>query len=144
MGVCLFVASGLNFDVDQYLRKSAFQPMTVFRKAEVPSKGNPKQMPQPDSGFAVKVSERSEALPETAQKALTFLVTNEQNILRLRECGVDNMLLDFGVEQKGIQVSQYLPPELIVALGRFGMGLVFSSIQVPTGGLSRQSDTRRR
>jgi hypothetical protein len=32
-----------------------------------------------------------------------------------------------------IQQSEYLPPELIIALGRFGMGLIFSTVQLPKG-----------
>ena len=67
-------------------------------------------------------------------KAFKFLFKNEQEILRLKDLGVDNMLLDFGVEHRGvIQEAEYLPPELIIALGRFGMGLIFSTVQIPKG-----------
>jgi hypothetical protein len=32
-----------------------------------------------------------------------------------------------------MQQAEYLPPELIGALGRFGMGLIFSVVQLPRG-----------
>jgi hypothetical protein len=44
------------------------------------------------------------------------------------------MLLDFGVELGDeIQHPEYLPPELLVVMARFGMGLVFSAIRIPRG-----------
>jgi hypothetical protein len=44
------------------------------------------------------------------------------------------MLLDFGVSVGDkLQQSEYLPPELIVAWGRFRMGVIFSAIQLPRG-----------
>jgi hypothetical protein len=53
---------------------------------------------------------------------------------RLKRMGVDNMLLDFGMEgQETIERAQYLPPELIVALSRYNMGLVFSTVRIPSG-----------
>ena|ERR1017187_7022145 len=52
----------------------------------------------------------------------------------VRDFGVDNMLLDFGVSVGDkLQQSEYLPPELIVAWGRFRMGVIFSAIQLPRG-----------
>ena len=53
MGVCVFVASGLDFDVDRYLAGSPFKAMMVFRKGDVPPENNPQRLPRPDSGFVV-------------------------------------------------------------------------------------------
>jgi hypothetical protein len=48
--------------------------------------------------------------------------------------GVDNMLVDIGIEAgHALQQSEYLPPELMVILARIRMGLIFSVIQVPRG-----------
>ena len=134
MGVCAFVASGLNFDVDGYLKKSPFKPMTVFRKGEVPTK-DPNPQPRPNSGFVAIVAHTPEpGILNEIPKALTFLIKHEREFLRLRDLGVDNSLLDFCVENQGkIQESNYLPPELIAALARFRMGLIFSTIQLPRG-----------
>ncbi len=73
-------------------------------------------------------------LSRQAHDALEFLVKHEKELDRLREAGVNNMLLDFGVEVGGkMQQSEYLPPELVVALARFRMAIVFSMVQVPRG-----------
>ncbi|NBR88118.1 MAG: hypothetical protein EBS84_21960 [Proteobacteria bacterium] len=124
MGSCVFVASGLNFDVDSYLRGQPFQVAQIFRKGGLP--------PRPDSGFIVKVSSDQEpGLSHQISDALRFLIENEEEVLRMRECGVDNQLLDFGVPSQAVeQHAHYLPPELMVALGRFRMGLIFSVVDL--------------
>ena len=135
MGVCAFVASGLNFDVDRYLKGSPFKAISVFRKGQIPAKDNPERQPRPDSGFVVVVSEDQGAdASQKYKEALTFLFQHEKELDRLKDVGVDNMLLDFGVAVGDkLQQSEYMPPEFIVALGRFGMGLVFTTIQLPRG-----------
>jgi len=134
MGICAFVASGLNFDVDSYLRSSPFKAKTVFRKGVVPSKDNPTLHPRPDSGFVVLVSSDEGGLSSQVAAALEFLVKHEKDIVELRKHGVDNMLLDFGVEMGGqIQQSEYLPPDLLLAMARFRMGIIFSAIRIPRG-----------
>ena len=134
MGVCIFVASGLNFDVDRYLPTSPFKAAGIFRKGQIPPKSNPGKLPREDSGFSVIVSESPDLeLAQQLEDALMFLVNHEQDLVNLKKAGMDNMLLDFGVEFKTAQRSDYLPPELMVALARFSMGLVFSTIRVPEG-----------
>jgi hypothetical protein len=135
MGICAFVASGLNFDVDRYLTNSPFKPVNVFRKGQIPAKENPDRQPRPDSGFVVLLSQDNEPnLFRQIQEALAFLLNRGKELDHLTELGVDNMLLDFGVQQDDrLQHSQYLPPELILALGAWKMGVVFSTIQVPRG-----------
>lgn len=116
MGSCVFVGSGLNFDVDSYLPGQPFQVAGIFRKGGLP--------PQPDSGFIVRVS-------SDLEQGLSQQISAAERIIRMRECGVDNQLLDFGVpSQKAEQHSHDLPPELMVALGRFRMGLVFSVVDL--------------
>ena len=66
--------------------------------------------------------------------ALKFLSENEREFARLKNLGVDNMLFDFGMEpQQTIERAQYLPPDLIAAMSRFHMGLVFSTVVIPKG-----------
>ena len=135
MGVCVFVASGLSFDVDRYLVGSPFKAMAVFRKGDVPPKNNPEKMPRPDSGFVVLLSgDREPGIGPQLREALAFLDQHEAEMKAMRKVGVDNMLLDFGVEVGDkLQQAEYLPPELIGALGRLGMGLIFSAVQLPRG-----------
>jgi hypothetical protein len=135
MGVCVFVASGLDFDVDRYLASSPFKAMTVFRKGDVPPKNNPEGKSRPDSGFVVLVSADQElGLVPQLKEALAFLNEHEAELKAVRKVGMDNMLLDLGVQVSDkIQQAEYLPPELIMALGRLGMGLIFSVVQMPRG-----------
>jgi hypothetical protein len=135
MGVCVFVASGLNFDVDRYLAGSPFKAMTVFRKGDVPAKNNPDKKPRPDSGFVVLISADKElGLGQQLGEALAFLTAHDAELKAVRQVGVDNMLLDLGVETGNkVQQAEYIPPELIATLGRLGMGLIFSVVQLPRG-----------
>ena len=135
MGVCVFVASGLSFDVDRYLAGSPFKAMAVFRKGDVPPKNNPERKPRPDSGFVVLISGDQElGLSQQLKEALAFLDRHEAELRAVRKVGVDNMLLDLSVQVADkMQQAEYLPPELIIALGRLGMGLIFSVVQLPRG-----------
>ena len=129
------MASGLNFDVDSYLKGSPFQARSVFRKGDIPLLDNPHRESRPDSGFVVLVSEeQGQGLSEQVGPAMTFLVKHEKELDRLKLVGVDNMLLDFGVEVGNeIQHSDYLPPDLLVVMARFRMGLVVSTVRFPSG-----------
>ena len=135
MGVCVFVASGLSFDVDRYLAGSPFKAMTVFRKGDVPPKNNPDRKPRPDSGFVVLLSGDQElGLGQQLKEALAFLEQPESELKAVRQVGVDNMLLDLGVQVGDkMQQAEYITPELIAALGRLGMGVIFSVVQLPRG-----------
>jgi hypothetical protein len=135
MGVCVFVASGLNFEVDRYLVGSPFKAMAVFRKGDIPPKNNPERKSRPDSGFVVLISgDQKIELSQQLKAALEFLNQHEVELKAVRKVGVDNMLLDFSVQVgRKLQQAEYLPPELIGDLGRLGMGLIFSVVQLPRG-----------
>jgi hypothetical protein len=136
MGSCVFVASGLDFRMDDFLRGSCFRPLSKFYKGDVPPKDNPHRLPRPDSGFVHLVSQDANDHEVAGQMAtaLTFLGQNEKEIGRLKQFGADNFLLDFGFTPPSTtQHSVYLPPELIAALGRFEMGLILSVIQIGQG-----------
>ncbi len=135
MGVCVFVASGLSFDVDRYLAGSPFKAMTVFRKGDVLAKNHPERKSRPDSGFVVMISgDRELGLGQQLKEALAFLEQHESALKKMRQVGVDNMLLDLGVQVGDkMQQAEYIPPELTAALGRLGMGLIFSVVQLPRG-----------
>jgi hypothetical protein len=63
---------------------------------------------------------------------LAFLEQPESELKAVRQVGVDNMLLDLGVQVGDkMQQAEYIPPELIAPLGRLGMGLIFSVVQLP-------------
>jgi hypothetical protein len=99
----MFVASGLNFDVDAYFPGRPFKDKiaTVFRKGQIPTRDNPEKIPRPDSGFVHMVSATQEPhLKCQIAPALEFLSKNEKEICRLKKLGVDNMLFDFGTERQ--------------------------------------------
>jgi hypothetical protein len=133
----MFVASGLHFDVDAYFRGSPFKDKiaTSFRKGQIPTRDNPQKIPRPDSGFVHMVSATQEAhLNCQIAPALEFLSKYDKEFARLKSMGVDNMLFDFGMEgQQAIERAQYLPPELIAAMSRYHMGLIFSTVRLPSG-----------
>ena len=113
MGVCLFIASGLSFDVDRYLESSPFKPATVFRKGQIPPKENPECLGRPDSGFVVLVSETEDpGIASQIGQATEFLAKHVKELRRLREFGADNMLLEFGV-QIGNRTVQTLGPAFL-------------------------------
>ncbi len=52
----------------------------------------------------------------------------------MRKLGVDNVLFDFGVERTWeLQEAHFFPSELIARMGQLGLGMIFSSIQLPRG-----------
>ena len=135
MATCLFVASGLDFAVDNYLRKSPFTARTLFHKGTIPPLNNPNRIPRPDSGFVVVVGDDNEpTVLSQLQVAFDFLNRNEMEIRRLKQFGVDNMLLDFTVVlNHAIRQSFYFPPELIQTMARLGMGFVTSAVLLDRG-----------
>ena len=133
MGVCTLVASGVNFDVDEYLRESPFEVLNVFHRGEaVPPLENPKARPLSDSGFVAVVShDELLHLLDQAAEALDFLETHEEELRRLKGFGVDAMVLDFRIPQgMSTHPTHFLPPELIEAMGRLKMGLLFSLVDI--------------
>ncbi len=136
MGWCLFVASGLELRMDEFLRGSPFRPQTKYYKGDVPPKDNPQRLPRPDSGFVVLVSqdEKGDDISGQRQDAYNFLLGHEKEIRRAETFGADNFLLDFGLQSgQKMQTAVYLPPELIEVMSRLQMGLIFSVIQIGQG-----------
>ena len=147
MGVCAFVASGVNFDVDEYLRAHPFEVLCVFHKGDAGLEEGSENEPRPDSGFVAVVSHDDfPHLLDQVGEALDFLQTHEEELERLKGLGVDRVALDFRFSQ---QQSDYrvhsVPPELVRAMSRFQMELVFS-VEVPESGrhVRRGFNPRRR
>ena len=52
----------------------------------------------------------------------------------MNRSGVDNRLFDYSVERQDvIERYAYLPPELLIAMARFEMGVTMSSYVLPKG-----------
>ena len=132
MGVCMFTASGLNFDVDGFLRGSSLKPFTVYHQGESPKAGNILFRPQEEPGFMLLVSHDDKPkLVEQGLAALDFIAANNQEFEHLIEVGAEKLLLHFGLAKHQIaKRPQYLPPELLLAMGRSGIGLVFAVVDI--------------
>jgi hypothetical protein len=132
MGVCMFTASGLNFDVDGFLRGSSLKPFTVYHQGESPKAGNILFRPQEEPGFMLLVSHDDKPkLVEQGRAALDFIAANNQEFEHLIEVGAEKLLLNFGLAKHQIaKRPQYLPPELLLAMGRSGIGLVFAVVDI--------------
>src|SRR4051812_35164864 len=97
MGVCAFVASGANFDVDKYLRTTPFEVLFAFHKGDARPDA-PDDGPRPDSGFAAVVSHDDlPHLHDQVGEAQDFLETHEKELDRLKGLGAEHMALDFRV-----------------------------------------------
>jgi hypothetical protein len=128
MGVCAFVASGIDFDVDSYVRDTPLEVLGVFHKGEVRPDAGPETDPRQDSGFVAYVSEDDfPHLLDQFEEAVGFFEAHEQELVRLRGLGANTMLLDFRVtqQQKEPQVHP-VPAQLVQAMSRLQMGFVFS------------------
>ena len=132
MGVCMFTASGLNFDVDGFLRGSSLKLFTVYHQGESPKAGNILFRPQEEPGFMLLVSHDDKPkLVEQGLAALDFIAANNQEFEHLIEVGAEKLLLHFGLAKHQIaKRPQYLPPELLLAMGRSGIGLVFAVVDI--------------
>jgi hypothetical protein len=130
MAVCVLVASGADFDVDEYLTESPFEPQQIYRKGDIPAPGNPEQEPLAESGFVLLVGQ--EDYPELMDQVFRALDYWDEELHELSAAGADKLVLNFGVAQEDLcQHPYYLPPELIAALHRLEMGLIFSVVREP-------------
>jgi hypothetical protein len=129
MGVCAFVASGANFDVDGYLRATPLEVLCVFHKGDA-SPDSPEDGLRLDSGFAAVVScDDFPHLLDQVGEALDFLETHETELERLKALGADQMTLDFRVAPT--EAVHHWTSDLIAAMGRWQMELVFSVVDIP-------------
>ena len=102
--------------------------LSLFHKGDARPEGDSEEGPRPDSGFVAVVShDEFPHLLDQVAEAMDFLDMREQDLQRLTELGVDRMALDFRVQQEsGPAPTHHLPRELIAAMSRWHMELVFS------------------
>jgi len=130
MALCVLVVSGVDFDVDDYLRESPFKPQQIYRKGETAK--DPQAETLTESGLVLLMGE--DEYPALIEQVVRGLDYWDEELHELNSAGAEKMLLNFGVsEQLLLQHPQYLPPELITAMARLEMGLVFSVVRKQTG-----------
>jgi len=126
MAGCLLRASGLNFDVESFLKGSALRPAVVYKKGQ--RRRPASRGPQTASGFNAVVSAREDSLESQVAEALSFVRTNTAELQRLRKFpGVDEVVLDFACPQGEIATrSARFPAELLATAGGLGVDIHLS------------------
>jgi len=127
---CVLRASGANFDVDEFLKVSSLDALTVFHRGETQRRSSAvTQRRTGQAGMSVSVSTRdSSDLRGQIDDATKFLTENNQELKRLRDFpGLERMEMEFPVEDRDVVFqSDAFPPELLSLLGAMCMGLVVS------------------
>lgn len=124
---CVLRAGGKRFDVDSYLQQSSLLPLAIYHVGE---KSFPQSRgPSAQSGFNVSVSDAEMSELEIQIKdAIAFLNSNRVELIRLRDFpGVENSVLDFGVEQIDLPIQgNRFPSELLRLAGAMNLDLEIS------------------
>ena len=141
---CVLRASGINFDVDSFLKNSSLRGLTVFRRGEVHFPNSTvTQYVSEYSGMNVSVSTREFSdLKGQLEDAVGFLSVNGCELRLLRDFpGLERMDLDFPVEDRDVVFQRdVFPPQLLMLLGGLRIGLVVSRYP-PHSGARDQSST---
>ena len=123
---CVLRVAGGAFDVDAFLRDTAFEPVAVYRKGE--SRGRLRSRgPSTTSGCNVLVSEGDD-LAQQCQDAVAFLRVHGDALRRARrDTTIEFFVLDFSTSFRDVAVqSEQFSPELVTAAGMLGLGIELS------------------
>lgn len=125
---CILRVYGTDLDVEHLLLESGLRPYKVYRRGEqtyLHTTGHHNA----GSGFNLAVSEAEFHNPEQqVADALAFLEGHEPALTLLASFpGVENAVLDFGIEDRDVaaQVDSF-PPRLLLLMGQFNLGLDIS------------------
>jgi hypothetical protein len=138
-------ASGVDFDVDGFLKESRLAPCAVHRRGEpVFPASQPTGRLHERSRVHVAVSEAAfEEFSRQVEDAITFLGVKREEVRRLMNFpGVEAVVLDFGVSRRDVLLECYfLPPELIQRAGELGLGVELSQYPAEEGGENQRGHT---
>lgn len=123
---CVLRASGSEFDVDEFLVDSPFEPCAVWRRGEQRYRHKP---PSENSGFNLEVSNGD--LEEQIAGAVMFLRDRQSEIRRLLDSIGVEAHLDFGIARRDVFVqTDFFPSVLIRLAGSLGLGIELSQYPV--------------
>jgi hypothetical protein len=134
---CVLRASGSNFDVDEFLKTSTFDVLTLFRRGEVQSPTSSVTRKSAYSGMNVSVSAREfSELRGQIDDAVEFCSENGRELKRLREVpGLEKMDIDFPIEDRDVVFQRdAFPHQLLLLLGELGIGLIISRLPMQSMG----------
>jgi hypothetical protein len=127
---CVLRVAGRDFDVDAYLRRGGLIPTAVYRRGEARFPTLPRARKNLQSGFNIVVSKKdSSDFAGQVKDAVSFLVRHRRAVRALRrQKGVEDAILDFGVERRPEAVVQIevFPEDLVRLAGDLGLALELS------------------
>lgn len=133
---CVLRAVGNSFDVDAFLRGSAFTTTAVFRRGEPRLAESPDGPKRGASGFNLPVSEAGlDDLFAQVEDAERFLRENEDELRRLsRFPGVEEVCLDYGIRRQDVPTqSDLFPADLLWQAGALDIDLVVTHYATAEG-----------
>jgi hypothetical protein len=129
---CILRADGKDFDVDNFVEKSAMKVYSCWRKGERRfHESSTNTQKHESSGIQIEVSnaEFSE-LAMQIDDAIKFLKENAGEVKKLVSFpGVEGAELDFGVESKPLAFYTF-PAELVSLAGAVGVALIVSAYPI--------------
>ena len=118
----MFTVSGKQFDVDAFLRLVSLKSQVSWHVGDTLHRKRPSEW----SGFTLTASEAGfDDVWQQINDAIEFLKQHEADLARIVAfSGVDECLLDFGVEDRDvIHQADYFPAELLRLAGNLNIGL---------------------
>jgi len=125
---CILRVVGKELNVKELLEIDS-NPDTYWVKGESRSLGDPNGSKHLRSGAHYCLSEADfNEFELQKEDVIKYLVKNEDKMKAIQQLnGLDDVYLDFGIEQIDFAVqSDYLPPELIQLAGKLGLGIRMS------------------
>lgn len=128
---CILRVSGRRFKVDDYLRRSPFMPVKVYKRGARQFPGSKKLLGiHSSSGCNIVVSPRERTdYRGQVRDTVRFLNAKMKEVRRLRRfAGVDWAMLDFGAEWHPDAALHYshLPENLVALAAKAGLALEVS------------------
>jgi hypothetical protein len=133
---CVLRASGVNFDVDEFLKISSLDALTAYHRGAVQSPTSSVTRRTDSSGMKVSVSAREFCdLNGQVDDAVGFLRENDRELRRLRDFpGLERMDLEFPVEDRDLVFQRdAFPHQLLLLLGELRIGLIVSRYPAHSG-----------
>ncbi len=127
---CILRAFGKNFDAAKYVEKSPFKGIEKYLKGEPRYPFSKPDGPKNRvSGIMVRVSSGDfDNLPSQITDAILFAKKYSKELGKLVNVkGVETVAFDFGIYKRDVMGQfDYFPSELLLLLGRSGVGLELS------------------
>jgi len=143
--MCVLRASGIEFEVDRFLRKTPFTPCAVFRRGTSRSQNSSGPINK-ISGFNLVISNAPrDDLPAQVAEAEQFLAEHTREIRRLvRFPGLEGVGLDFAIHRRAADaaIAQFycFPASFVRTVARLGLSLELSLY--PVSGSRERSNKR--